>query len=129
MYSSAVAIASALTLVPQCVSIPGLFSICSPRPLYDQLATYVVFAQFVFYALSAGAVIRLRRRVPDAPRPYRTWGYPLTPIVFIVFAVWLVLNTIFETPKDSAIGAGLILLGLPGYYYWRRSGAGDRGGR
>ena len=57
-------IASALTLIPTCIAIPGVFSICSPRPLYDQLATYVVFAQFVFYALSAGAVIRLRRSAP-----------------------------------------------------------------
>ena len=119
-------IASVLTLVPNCVAIPNVFSVCSPRPLYDQLATYVVFAQFVFYALSAGAVILLRRRAPELPRPYRTWGYPLTPIIFIVFAVWLVLNTIVATPKDSAIGAGLILLGLPGYYYWRRAGAGGR---
>ncbi len=116
-------IASALTLVPNCVTIPGVFSICSPRPLYDQLATYVVFAQFVFYALSAGAVLRLRRKAPAVPRPYRTWGYPLTPIIFIAFAIWLVLNTIVATPKDSAIGAGLILLGLPGYFYWRRAGA------
>jgi amino acid transporter len=120
------AIASALTLMPTCITIPGVFSICSPRPLYDQLATYVVFAQFVFYALSAGAVIRLRRSAPHMPRPYRTWGYPVTPIIFIAFAVWLVLNTIVATPKDSAIGAGLILLGLPGYYYWRRGGAGGR---
>jgi APA family basic amino acid/polyamine antiporter len=119
-------VASALTLVPQCISIPGVVSICSPRPLYDQLATYVVFAQFVFYALSAGAVIRLRRRAPDTPRPYRTWGYPFTPIVFIIFAVWLVANTIVATPKDSAIGAGLILLGLPGFYYWRRAGGAVR---
>jgi APA family basic amino acid/polyamine antiporter len=119
-------ISSMLTLVPNCVTIPKVFSICSPRPLYDQLATYVVFAQFVFYALSAGAVIRLRRRAPDLPRPYRTWGYPLTPIIFIVFAVCLVGSTIYATPKDSAIGAGLILLGLPGYYYWRRAGAGGR---
>ncbi|MGE5803629.1 MAG: APC family permease [Gemmatimonadota bacterium] len=119
-------IASVLTLVPNCITIPTVFSVCSPRPLYDQLATYVVFAQFVFYALSAGAVILLRRRAPELPRPYRTWGYPLTPIIFIVFAVWLVLNTIVATPKDSAIGAGLILLGLPGYYYWRRAGAGGR---
>lgn len=119
-------IASALTLIPTCIRIPGVFSICSPRPLYDQLATYVVFAQFVFYALSAGAVIRLRRSAPQLPRPYRTWGYPLTPIIFIAFAIWLVLNTIVATPKDSAIGAGLILLGLPGYYYWRRAGAGGR---
>jgi len=113
-------IASALTLVPTCVSIPGVFSLCSPRPLYDQLATYVVFAQFVFYALSAGAVLRLRRKAPALPRPYRTWGYPLTPIIFIAFAIWLVINTIVATPKDSAIGAGLILVGLPGYWYWKK---------
>lgn len=112
-------IASALTLVPSCIGIQGVFSLCSPRPLYDQLATYVVFAQFVFYALSAGAVIRLRRKAPEVPRPYRTWGYPLTPIIFIVFAAWLVINTIVATPRDSAIGAGLILLGLPGYWYWK----------
>ena len=117
-------IASALTLVPKCLSIPGVFSLCSAAPLYDQLATYVVFAQFVFYALSAGAVLRLRRKAPEIPRPYRTWGYPLTPVIFIAFAIWLVLNTIVATPKDSAIGAGLILLGLPGYFYWRRVGAG-----
>jgi basic amino acid/polyamine antiporter, APA family len=84
---------------------------------------YVVFAQFVFYALSASAVIRLRLKAPLLARPYRTWGYPFTPIVFIAFAVWLVYNTIVETPKDSAIGAGIILVGLPGYYYWRRAGA------
>jgi APA family basic amino acid/polyamine antiporter len=93
---------------------------------YDQLFTYVVFAQFVFYALSASAVIRLRRTAPQLARPYRTWGYPVTPLVFIAFAVWLVYNTIVETPKDSAIGAGIILLGLPGYYYWRRAGAAGR---
>ena len=119
-------IAAVLTLVPNCLAIPHLFRLCSPRPLYDQLATYVVFAQFVFYAFSAGAVILLRRQAPELPRPYRTWGYPLTPIIFIAFAVWLVLNTIIETPKDSAIGAGLIILGLPGYYYWRRAGGAGR---
>jgi len=93
---------------------------------YNQLILYVVFAQFVFYALSAGAVMRLRHTAPQVARPYRTWGYPVTPLVFIAFAAWLVYNTIVETPKDSAIGAGLILLGLPGYYYWRRRGAGGR---
>jgi APA family basic amino acid/polyamine antiporter len=86
---------------------------------YDQLFTYVVFAQFVFYALGCGAVMRLRRTKPDIPRPYRTWGYPWTPIVFIAFALWLVANTILERPRDAAIGAGLIVLGLPGYWYWK----------
>ena len=96
---------------------------------YDQLFTYVVFAQFVFYALSAGAVIRLRRTAPQLARPYRTWGYPVTPVVFIAFAVWLVYNTIVETPKDSAIGAGIILLGLPGYWYWKKGAVGGGRGR
>jgi len=93
---------------------------------YDQLFTYVVFAQFVFYALSAGAVIRLRSKAPQVQRPYCTWGYPLTPIVFIAFSVWLVFNTIKETPRDSAVGVGIILLGLPGFYYWRRAGRAGR---
>lgn len=88
---------------------------------YDQLATYVVFASFVFYALSAGAVIWLRRTAPQVARPYRTWGYPVTPLVFIAFAVWLVGNTVVQLPRESAVGACLILLGLPGYWYWRRS--------
>ncbi|HWC75264.1 MAG TPA: amino acid permease, partial [Gemmatimonadales bacterium] len=88
---------------------------------YDTLFTYVVFAEFLFYALSAGAVLLLRRRAPGLARPYKAWGYPWTPIVFIACAALLVGNTIWKDPRDSAIGAGLILLGLPGYLYWRRA--------
>jgi APA family basic amino acid/polyamine antiporter len=87
---------------------------------YEQLATYVVFASFLFYGMSAGAVVRLRRTRPDLPRPYRTWGYPWTPLVFIAFAAWLVGNTILEAPRDALIGAGIIAAGLPGYWYWTR---------
>jgi hypothetical protein len=72
---------------------------------YEQLATYVVFASFVFYGMSCAAVIRLRRTRPDLPRPYRAWGYPVTPLVFIGFAACLVGNTIVEAPRDAAIGA------------------------
>ncbi len=92
---------------------------------YIELATYVVFVGFLFYAMSALAVIVLRRREPDLPRPYRTWGYPVTPIVFILFAVYLVINTIREQPLDSARGAGLLGLGLVFYYglgWHRRDG-------
>lgn len=87
---------------------------------YDQLATYVVFASFLFYAMSAAAVIRLRRKAPQLARPYRAWGYPVTPLIFIAFAAWLVGNTIAEQPRDAAIGAALIALGLPGYFWWTR---------
>lgn len=94
---------------------------------YEQLATYVVFASFVFYGMSCAAVIRLRRTRPDLPRPYRAWGYPVTPLVFIGFAAWLVGNTVAEAPRDAAIGAGIILAGLPGYWYWKGKGKGEGG--
>jgi len=87
---------------------------------YNQLFTYVIFAEFVSYAAGCGAVIRLRHGAPSLARPYRTWGYPVTPIVFIAFAAWLVGNTIAEQPRDAGIGTVLILAGLPFYYWWRR---------
>lgn len=93
---------------------------------YEQLATYVVFAGFLFYALSCGAVIRLRRTRPDLARPYRAWGYPVTPLVFIGFSVWLVWNTIAEAPRDAAIGLALIAAGVPGYWYWTRGAGSSR---
>ncbi len=87
---------------------------------YDQLFTYVVFASWVFYAMSCAAVIRLRARAPDLPRPYRVWGYPASPVVFIGFAAWLVANTVVESPVESGIGAAIVLAGVPVYGYWRR---------
>lgn len=98
----------------------ALASVFALLGTYDTLITYIVFAQFVFYGLSAAAVIKLRRSAPDLARPYRTWGYPVTPVVFVAFAIWLVANTIVETPGESAIGVGLILVGLPGYWFWKK---------
>ena len=89
---------------------------------FNQLATYVVFASFVFYAASAGAVLVLRRRRPDMERPYRTWGYPVTPILFILFAAWLVGNTINAAPRDALVGLGMIALGVPVFWYWKKRG-------
>jgi basic amino acid/polyamine antiporter, APA family len=86
---------------------------------FIQLAGYVVFVSFFFYAMSCGAVILLRRRDPAMPRPYRAWGYPITPLVFIAFSLYLIANTIVAQPKDSAIGAGLLVIGLPVYWYCR----------
>lgn len=87
---------------------------------YNQLLTYVVFVGFLFYALSCAAVMVLRRREPGMPRPYRTWGYPLTPVVFILFSGYLILNTIVNAPRDAAIGGGLLLVGLPVYAWCRK---------
>ncbi len=90
---------------------------------FEQLFTYVIFAAWIFYAMTAGAVIVLRKKWPDAPRPYRTWGYPLVPIVFIAASALLVLNTLIETPGDVLLGLLIILLGLPAYLFWRKRGA------
>ena len=87
---------------------------------YNQLLTYMVFVSFLFYALSSAAVIVLRRREPGLERPYRTWGYPITPVVFILFSGYLIGNTILEAPLDAAVGAALLLTGLPVYWYCRR---------
>ncbi len=87
---------------------------------YDQLITYVVFASFVFYGMSAAAVFLLRKRDPNALRPYETWGYPVTPAIFIAFAIFLVVYSIIEDPRDSLIGAGIVLSGVPAYMIWRK---------
>jgi amino acid transporter len=86
---------------------------------YDQLFTYVVFVSWMFYGMSAMAVMRLRAVAPELPRPYRVWGYPVTPVVFILFALWLVAGTIVESPLESGIGGAIILAGVPVYRHWR----------
>jgi APA family basic amino acid/polyamine antiporter len=88
---------------------------------YDQLYTYVVFAAVLFHVATGAAVIVLRRTRPDLPRPYRTWGYPWVPLAFILASLLLVGNTVVERPVESLIGLGLVALGLPAYFYWRRS--------
>ena len=87
---------------------------------YDMLTDYAIFALTIFYALTAGAVFIFRRRLPNANRPYRTWGYPIVPILFLVVSVWLILTTIWNTPKQSTIGLGLISFGLLAYWYLLR---------
>tara|TARA_Y100001001_G_scaffold48221_1_gene44136 strand:+ start:285 stop:1601 length:1317 start_codon:yes stop_codon:yes gene_type:complete len=89
---------------------------------FNQLITYIIFASWIFYGMSAGAVIILRNKKPDMERPYKTPVYPWIPIIFILFAIFLTINTIIEAPRDAAIGAGIILAGLPMYYYWKNNG-------
>jgi len=87
---------------------------------FEQLLTYVVFVGWIFYGLGAACVIALRRARPDATRPFRVPGYPWAPLLFIVAAAALVANTIATQPGRAAIGIGVVLLGLPVYFVWRR---------
>jgi APA family basic amino acid/polyamine antiporter len=92
---------------------------------FDQLTDCVIFASMIFYAMTTGAVFVLRKKMPDAPRPYKTLGYPVVPILFILVAVWLLSNTLSTNPRESAVGLGLIALGLP-VYVWQRRAASRR---
>jgi APA family basic amino acid/polyamine antiporter len=87
---------------------------------FEQLLTYVVFVGWIFYVLGGLAIFAYRRKHPDMPRPFRTPGYPLTPLLFVASAAAIVLNTIVSQPGRAAIGIGLVLLGVPAFYMWRR---------
>jgi APA family basic amino acid/polyamine antiporter len=93
---------------------------------YEQLFTYVMFASLLFSVAAGAALFVLRRTKPDHPRPYRTWGYPVVPFVFIAGSAAFVLNTLVERPIESLTGLGLLALGLPAYFYWRQEGAQPR---
>jgi APA family basic amino acid/polyamine antiporter len=88
---------------------------------YEQLGTYVIFGTFTFHVATGLAVFVLRRRRPDQPRPYRAWGYPWSPVVFILMALAFVINTLSVRPIESLWGLLLMGLGLPAYLWWRRT--------
>ncbi|MBZ5513364.1 MAG: amino acid permease [Acidobacteriia bacterium] len=86
---------------------------------YEALFTKVIFSEWLFYALVTVGVFVLRRRRPDLPRPYRTWGFPLVPGVFVILAGLLLTNTFFERRSDSLWGLVLMATGVPAYYLWK----------
>ena len=86
---------------------------------YQQLYTYVIFALVLFHLLTSAAVIVLRRKRPELPRPYRTWGYPVVPLLFIGACLLLIGNTLVEKPVESVLGTVLVLLGVPAYLIFR----------
>jgi APA family basic amino acid/polyamine antiporter len=87
---------------------------------FDALTDYSIFGLWIFYALATATVFVFRRRMPDAERPHRTWGYPVVPLLFLIVAGWLLVNTLLTAPWRSVTGVILILLGLPVYEYFAR---------
>jgi APA family basic amino acid/polyamine antiporter len=87
---------------------------------YEALFTYVTFASVLFGTLGGAAIFVLRARRPEVPRPYRTLGYPVIPILYVLGSFALVSNTLMERPTESIAGLGLVALGLPFYFYWSR---------
>jgi APA family basic amino acid/polyamine antiporter len=87
---------------------------------YDQLYTYVIFASVILYGMATAAVIVLRHKQPQLERPYRTIGYPIVPIAFVLGMASLIVSTLWHSPRESLMGLVLIALGLPFYFYWKR---------
>jgi APA family basic amino acid/polyamine antiporter len=87
---------------------------------YAQLYTYVVFAALIFHAMTGSAVLVLRSTRPDAARPYRVWGYPWVPVLFVVATLAVVANTVVEQPRESLLGLLLVVMGVPVYSFLKR---------
>lgn len=87
---------------------------------YDDLFNLVIFASWILYGMTAAAVIVLRRKRPDLPRPYRTIGYPAVPLLFVLASVVLVVSTLVDRPRESFLGVGLMVVGLPFYLHWKK---------
>jgi APA family basic amino acid/polyamine antiporter len=87
---------------------------------FDQLTDMIIFSVFIFYGATALGVFILRHRIPDVHRPYKVWGYPVVPAVFILFCVGLFFNTIITRPREAAIGLILIFSGIPVYFFLKR---------
>jgi basic amino acid/polyamine antiporter, APA family len=93
---------------------------------FEDLFSLFIFAQWIFYALAVGSVYGSRRKEPDLPRPYRAWGYPVVPGIFVAGAFALTVNLFIQRPVRSAIGLLLILAGLPFYRHWTRASSAAR---
>jgi APA family basic amino acid/polyamine antiporter len=87
---------------------------------FGTLFTYVSVIITLFSAFTVGSVIVLRYKRPDLPRPYKLWGYPVVPILFIAIHLWIVWGSVTEHPFESLMGLFIVCLGLPAYLIWRR---------
>lgn len=84
---------------------------------FDQLTDMIIFAVFIYYGATTLGVFILRKKMPDAPRQYKTWGYPVVPAIVLIFCLILFVNTIIEKPREAIIGLALMLTGVP-LYWW-----------
>ena len=106
-----------LLIVPAYIT---LLQLEDAQDTFDVLTDYSAFTSVVFYVMAVAAVMVLRWRQPDRERPYRVPGYPLIPIIFLVFNIWFLSQVFINTRQSALIGAGLIMIAIPVYYLMRR---------
>jgi APA family basic amino acid/polyamine antiporter len=111
---------AAFLTLPRTVITDSHTGVVTYGNVYDQLLEYIVSADLIFYALMVGAVMVMRRKAREIERPYRTFGYPLVPLVYIALAGLFVLDLAYLAPLTAGIGYLLVLTGIPVYFIWRR---------
>lgn len=79
----------------------------------------MVFTAIIFWIAAAASVFTLRKKMPGLHRPYKMWGYPVVPLIFIIASAGILINTVLESPFESLSWIGLTVIGLPVYYYWK----------
>ncbi|MFO1063452.1 MAG: amino acid permease [Pirellulales bacterium] len=111
------------TRVPiQCILIQSVWaSLLALSGSFDQLTDCLLFASWIYYALTTSAVFVLRAKHPEWPRPYKTLGYPFVPALFIAVAAWLIINTLFTKPVESGVGIALMAIGFPMFALFKRT--------
>ena len=88
---------------------------------FDKLTDYVIFGSYIFYGLVTASIFVFRRRQPHAERPYKAWGYPVVPVLFLLVTGFLLVNTFWAAPSEAVFGLILIGLGFPVYYLFFRN--------
>ncbi len=88
---------------------------------FDTITDYVIFAAWLFYMLGAFGIFILRKKYKDTPRPYKVWGYPYLPIIFVIFSFLFLLNSVINDFQNAMMGTILIAAGLPFYWYWKKN--------
>jgi APA family basic amino acid/polyamine antiporter len=101
------------------VTLTAWAALLAASGTFEQLLTYAVFTGWIFYGLGALSVIVFRRRQPEAVRPFRVPGYPVTPMLFVAAAGALVINTLVTQSLRAVIGLGVVAVGVPAFYLWR----------
>lgn len=87
---------------------------------FEQIFTFAMFIAILFWIAATASVFTLRKKRPDLVRPYKTWGYPVVPAIFIIASTGILLNTLLEKPAEALAGLVLTAIGIPAYFYWKR---------
>ncbi|HEY6806814.1 MAG TPA: amino acid permease [Pyrinomonadaceae bacterium] len=111
---------AAFLVLPRTVTTNAQTGALSFGNVYTQLLEYIVSVDLIFYALMVGAVIVMRRKAPTIDRPYKTFGYPIVPLIYIVLAGLFIIDLAYLTPSTSGIGYLLVFTGIPVYLVWRK---------